>query len=61
MPCDFSEYDYEALVATCSCKAKKSEQSFADMTINKENCFILKTKIDIIWKRIIESNKEHPI
>ena len=34
--CDFSEYDYNTLVAKCSCNAKESAQSYAEMSINKE-------------------------
>ena len=37
--CDFSEYDYETLLAKCSCKVKESSQSFADMNINKAKLF----------------------
>ena len=33
--CDFSEYDYDTLVAKCSCKVKDCTESFADMKINK--------------------------
>ena len=33
--CDFSEYDYDTLVAKCSCNAKDCVESFADMKINK--------------------------
>ena len=33
--CDFSEYDYETLVAKCSCEVKESSETFADMNINK--------------------------
>ena len=33
--CDFSDYDYESYIAKCSCKAKESPQSIADMSINK--------------------------
>ena len=34
--CIFSEYDYENQVAKCSCDAKESPLSLADMNINKE-------------------------
>ena len=33
--CDFSEYDYNTLVAKCSCEVKECTNSFADMNINK--------------------------
>ena len=33
--CDFSEYDYDNLVAKCSCDAKDCAESYADMKINK--------------------------
>ena len=33
--CDFSEYDSETSTAKCSCKAKESSKSIADMNINK--------------------------
>ena len=32
---DFSEYDYETFVAKCECEAKVSDESFAEMNINK--------------------------
>ena len=32
--CDFSEYDYDTLVAKCSCNVKENSESFADMKIN---------------------------
>ena len=34
--CDFSEYNYDTLVAKCSCEVKESSESFADLNINKE-------------------------
>ena len=34
--CEFSEYNYEALIAKCSCNVKASSKSFAEMNINKE-------------------------
>ena len=37
--CDFSEYNYETLVAKCSCEVKKCSDSFADMNINKAKIF----------------------
>jgi len=33
--CDFSDYDYDILVAKCSCNVKESSESFADMKIDK--------------------------
>ena len=33
--CDFLEYNYDTLVAECSCKVKECSKSFADMNINK--------------------------
>ena len=33
--CDFSEYDYDNFVAKCSCEIKDCDESFADMSINK--------------------------
>ena len=33
--CDFSEYDYNTLVAKCSCKAKGCPESYSEMNINK--------------------------
>ena len=33
--CDFSDYDYETLLAKCSCEVKESSKSFTDMKINK--------------------------
>ena len=33
--CDFSKYDYETLVATCSCEVKECSESFEEMNINK--------------------------
>ena len=38
--CDFSEYDYNTLVAKCSCNAKESAQSYAEMSINKEKLLV---------------------
>ena len=37
--CCFSEYNYDTLVAKCSCDVKESSKSFADMNINKEAIF----------------------
>ena len=34
--CYFSKYDFINLIANCSCNAKESPPSFADMAINKE-------------------------
>ena len=33
--CDFSEYDYDILVAKCSCNVRESSESFILMKINK--------------------------
>ena len=33
--CDFSDYDYDTLVAKCSCEVKESSKTFSDMSINK--------------------------
>ena len=33
--CDFTEYNYNTLVAKCSCEVKECSNSFADMNINK--------------------------
>ena len=33
--CDFTEYDYNTLVAKCSCEVKECSNSFVDMNINK--------------------------
>ena len=33
--CDFSEYDYNTLVAKCSCEVKECAESFSEMSINK--------------------------
>ena len=33
--CDFTEYNYDTLVAKCSCEVKEPVKSFADMNINK--------------------------
>ena len=33
--CDFSDYDYNTLIAKCSCNVKKCIKSFADMNIDK--------------------------
>ena len=50
--CDFSEYNYDTLVAKCSCEVKESSESFADLNINKEK--ILENFIKI--KNIINFN-----
>jgi len=34
--CDFSGYDYNILVAKCSCEVKECSKSFSDMNINKD-------------------------
>ena len=44
--CDFSDYDYETLVAKCSCDVKECAEEFADMKIDKNilnniGCYIL--------------------
>ena len=62
--CDFSEYNYETLLAKCSCKVKKSSQSFSDMNIDKakllENFINIKNIINynflICYKKLL--NKE---
>ena len=33
--CDFIEYNYDTLVAKCTCTVKECSKSFADMNINK--------------------------
>ena len=35
--CDFSEYNYETLIANYSCNVKKINESFTNMQINEEN------------------------
>ena len=34
--CDFSGYDYNTLVAKCSCEVQECSKSFSDMNINKD-------------------------
>ena len=44
--CDFVSYNYTTKKAKCSCKAKKSSSSFADMKIDKNKfAFIEEKKI----------------
>ena len=38
--CDFSEYYFDSLIAKCSCDAKESEPSFADMAFNKSKIIL---------------------
>ena len=62
--CEFSEYNYEALIAKCSCNVKASSKSFAEMNINKEKLLenfkniknLINFKFLICYKKLFNKN-----
>ena len=62
--CDFLDYDYDTLVAKCSCNIKESSDSFSDMSINKDRLLdnfiniknFMNFKFLICYKKIFNKN-----
>ena len=62
--CDFLDYDYDTLVAKCSCNEKESSDSFSDMSINKDRILdnfkniknFMNFKFLICYKKLFNKN-----